>query len=131
MVIAFVLSGCGKDATGTSHKGIFGTYTLQSWNGDPLPILISYDIFDPADKFVWTSGELVLNRNATFHRTFYYQRTKGGQVTTEELSDSGTFTHADSTVALSRNGTAKPVNGIINGRMLTFTADGVVSVYQR
>ena len=70
MVAVMTAAGCGNDLMGVSEE-VVGTYQLQSVNGS-LPYIAT----TPAPPTTYTGGELELDGNGNFDRTY---RTAAGE----------------------------------------------------
>jgi hypothetical protein len=94
-VTALTATACGDDLTGVSGE-LVGTYQLQSVDGLPLPYMIT----GPSGAIAHVDGELELNDDGTYVRTFETS-TSGGLPTTTQLT--GTWERVGSAVRLERS----------------------------
>ena len=118
-----------KDSTGPA--GVTGTWTLQSIDGSPLPVVVFQDA-SGTERI--TASTLVLNANGTFTVNITFTSTPtGGSATTFNASESGTYVVNGSTVTFTftdDEGTSTDT-GTISGNTLTVVADGEAWVFTR
>jgi hypothetical protein len=125
-VVASLAFAAGCHDSGTDpNASVGGSYSLRTINGSSLPYLVlqsgtyKYEIVDDA---------IVLTDAGTWTEIGHDRTTSNGQVSTDVVSDGGTFT---------RNGTAitldSPASGSISGSVsngtLTLADQGIAAVY--
>ena len=122
-LLAFALGACG-DSTEPKDTHV-GTYQLQSIEGETLPVVL-FEILDFRTEAV--SGTLRLNSDETWDLTVNTRFTIEGVVTTEPISESGTYTLNGTTLTLT--GGPGSVSGSLIGDTLTITdEEGLVWVF--
>jgi hypothetical protein len=103
-VLPLTLGGCG-DSTGPGGA-VAGMYTLQSINGDPVPVTYA-ESPDFRDEIL--SGFVRLNANGTFSAGHTQRLTVDGMVTIRTNNTGGTYTRSGDNLVLRFE---DPVSGI-------------------
>jgi hypothetical protein len=111
LVVGGLLTACGDDSTGPTS--IFGTYTLATVNGQPVPVEIQ--------GFEITAGWIRLDSDSTYTISM----TVDG--VTPDPGD-GTYTADGSSIEFSGDFTG---NGTISGNALTIVDEGGTFVFRK
>ena len=100
MVALAALVACGGDSvTNPSADQVTGTYTLQSIDGDQLPVTYQ----SGGNSLTITSDVLTVADNGTWTETYSYRQTINGQTSNGTGADGGTWTRAGSNVEFYSN----------------------------
>ncbi len=94
-----LLTACDGDSTGNGDS-IFGTYTLQTWNGENLPVEAGGGPpFPPGVVFMFelTAGSVQLNSDDTCSASMTFRTTIDGTVTATESIATISISTADTT----------------------------------
>ena len=128
--LVFGLVACGESTGPESH---FGTYTLQTVNGEGLPAVID-ESEDPPYLREVTAGSITLNEDLSCGTSRSLRDTEDNTITgttvsvcTYALSSEGSITLTDAANPLDPT----PATGSITGSSMTLTEDGDVFVYQK
>lgn len=107
----------GTDATGLS--GPEGSYTLQTVNAKPLP-LVTPDPDDPAIYGELLSWVITLKGDNTFSAAMMGRTTNNGVVKAEAINYGGTYTLSGSNLRMSEP-SGNYLDGVLAGSSLTIT----------
>ncbi|MFQ5529285.1 MAG: hypothetical protein ACE5FP_02960 [Gemmatimonadota bacterium] len=123
-----LLAACGDGlsiSTGPGGISIFGTYTLETVNGESLPFL-AFQVGN--DRLEIISGSVRLNSDATYTTSFIFEWSESGTVI--PVTESGTYTVAGNTIVFTDSlGT---FTGSISGNTLTVVDDdGATFVFRK
>ena len=118
---------CGGDSSTSPSATVPGTYTLQSINGAPLPFIYFQS---GADKGEIVADTLILNDGGTWSESGTDRQTQSGQVTTQTITDGGTYTLSGNALTLV-SAQFGPTNAAVANGTLTLTAQGVVGIYKK
>lgn len=128
-VIGLALGGC-SDATGNGNaEDVAGVYTLQTIDGQLLPVIVDEQGEDIAEV---TQGTVTLRTNLTFDDVTVLRITESGVVTTETEAAAGTWSLAGRTVQFTPND-ASGAYALAwdGGNQLTQLFDGFTLVYRK
>lgn len=121
-----------------SPAGVAGTYTLQTFDGEPLPVVVSTTIIGTATEPIVVTTSLVeasltLRSDQQFMRAFVLVADDGTTVSPLPVSTSlGTYSLVEpNTIQLNHADSEVVVTGAVEGNRITFTDDGVTFVYER
>ncbi len=95
-----LLTACDGDSTGNGDASIFGTYTLQTFNGENLPVEAQGGPpFPPGVVFMFelTAGSVRLNSDDTCSASMTFRTTIDGTVTATESIATISISTADTT----------------------------------
>jgi hypothetical protein len=118
LFVLLILTACG-DSTGPAES-IFGTYTLRTIDGVPLPYVWDQGV---GYKLEITDAALSLEDGGTYSQTLDLRDTRNGTVSTQRASASGTFTYAGTTITF-RTSSGTSGTASLSGGTLTFTTSG-------
>ncbi|AHG88148.1 Lipocalin-like domain protein [Gemmatirosa kalamazoonensis] len=126
-----MLAACGSsyssDITGTTLSNLAGTYDLMTVNGSGLPMMVQAS--NPKIELV--SERIVVNANGTFTVTTNRRNTTtAGAVTTNTLTDAGTFGSSGSATTFHFN-SGTTATATMSGNTLTLVAPTSTSVYTK
>ena len=121
--LLFVLAACGSS---TEPEPIWGTYNLQTVEGQPLPYVL---IQDEAGMLDITAGYMWLSSDMTFSRALTFRATVDGVVTTYTEYRTGTFRVSGSSLTLWPAIGIGSVTGSFVDRTLAITYQGTLYVY--
>lgn len=126
LVLATVL-GCGGDSsTSPKDTAVTGTYNLKTVNRIPLPFIV---LQSDSVKFEILNDAFTLKEDKTWSESGLTRTTYAGEVTTDPITDSGTYVLSGTNITLiSTNGS---VDGTVGGGTLTLVNDAVAAVYQK
>jgi hypothetical protein len=128
LALGLTATAC-SDSTGPGDS-IAGTYSLQTLNGVPLPVVID-NSGNPTTELV--SEQIVLEADGSYHGVTRYRDTYFGQ--TPQLVDdpfNGFWTLSGNQIALTDvQFPNDPLYGTITNNRLTLDYVGVTAVYQR
>ena len=128
-LLALGLTAACSDSTGPGDA-VAGTYTLQTINGFPLPVLVD-DSGDPDSELI--SEQIMLNSDGSYHGVTRYRDTYFGQA--PQIVDepfNGFWTLSGNQIALTESGFPNdPLYGTISNNQLTLSVFGVTAVYSR
>ncbi len=136
-----LLTACDDDTTGPGS--IVGTYTLQTFNGMNLPVVV--DSVGPGPQpppqpdiapsgvmsFIveLTAGSVRLNSGNTCSVSLTFRTTDDGTVTADTETETCTYSVTGTTIQLDFPGEA-PITGTISGNTITFVdEDGDTFVF--
>ena len=129
-----LLTACDGDSTGNGDASIFGTYTLQTFNGENLPVEAQGGPpFPPGVVFMFelTAGSVRLNSDDTCSLSLTFRTTIDGTVTaTGTETDTCTYSVTGTTIRFDFPGEA-PVTGTISGNTITAVVDGDTFVFTK
>jgi len=112
---------------------VFGTFTLVTVNGNPLPAIV-VDSVSPPLTIRALSGQIVLNANNTFSEVAGLEQTVGSIITTSTRSCNGTWSSTGNTLTFVEAATTncgRTFTGILNAGTLTASILGVPAVFVR
>lgn len=120
-LVAFTIgsTSCGSDSTSPSET-VFGTYSLVTVNGQPLPFTLSGTELGTVVIQSATVDLISQSGSAAYSATVI--GTENGGASTNIITDAGTFTSSGSTLTFSSS-LAPPLayQGTLNGNVLTVT----------
>jgi hypothetical protein len=125
--LVFVL-GCGSDSPIEPTAKLAGTWNLTTVNGAALPFTLPAS--GPALTVEIVGDRLVAYDDKTWIGTTTYRRIDSGGITTVTQVPSGTWVQTGASVTLNYSGGAI-ARATIAGDVITFSAPGVVAVYER
>jgi hypothetical protein len=118
-----ILAACQSD--GITASDIFGTYTLSTVNGSPLPFSAT-----PTEQFL--SDQIVIATGVGWTETGSISITQGGQTTTQATSDGGTVNTMGTSITLYSVANSQIVyTGSFGKSSLTLTAAEFTFVFQK
>ena len=132
--VAFLLiaaAACGSDNS-TAPKRMEGTYTMQSIDGQTLP-MIYYDDPTAGQRVEVLSGSITLNSNGTYTSPWSLRITDAGTVSPYSETCTGTYTRSVNTITLTEVDNQAFCGGTFNAEWdgnNTLTEEGSV-VYKR
>ncbi len=126
LLLTFTVAGC-ESSTGPSDSPR-GSYTLFSWAGQRVPLLIAQA---GSDTIEIISGRMEINADGTCSTSVTLRRTSGGNAPTDEDEDRVcTWTLSDGLVSfVFPDGTVEP--GEWSGDTVSHASDGVIWVWER
>ena len=95
---AVALGGCGDDDGTGPDNNIEGTYTLETIEGEELPVTV---IEFEGVKIEVLSGNVRLMDDNEFTASLSFRETTDGETTTYTQTDSGTWSRSGNTVTFS------------------------------
>jgi hypothetical protein len=123
-----VLTACGSDSpTQPTGNSIAGTWALQTANGSALPFVYSQQ---GANKAEVVSDVATVDAHGAYTQTTQIRLTINGQVTTQSVSDVGTYT-LNGTALVLRSNDGSSVTASLSGNTFTLAIDGVAYVYKK
>jgi hypothetical protein len=128
-VVPLTLSGaCGDDST-SPEATIFGSYTLQTVNGNTLPWRFLVVGNDWAEI---TGGNGNINRDGTYSLTGNFRVMESGQTSTFSETSTGTYARNGNTITFTDQSNGATASGTISGSQITVTDEGgVVYVFRK
>jgi len=121
--------GCGGSESPTEPSpNLAGTWNLTTVNGAVLPFTLPGS--GPALTVEITGDQIVAYGDKTWIGTTTYRRTDGAGITTVTQVPNGTWVQTGANVTLNYSGGAT-AHATIAGDVITFSASGVVAVYER
>ena len=132
VLVGFLMlsQGCGGGDSSTTPTSITGTYTLQSINGQSLPMVLQVE----TDYLVGTeitAGSITLNQDMTGSSSLTAKLTDSGTVTTITTSAVGTYTHVNGAVTMTWATDGSTDSASIVGSQLTINDAGDVFVFRK
>ena len=130
-VLAFGLVfglGCGSESVTEPSANLQGTWNLTTVNGAVLPFTLPGS--GPTLTVEIVGDQIVAYGDNTWIGTTTYRRTEGGGITTVTQVPSGTWNQTGVNVTLYYAGGAT-ARATISGDVITFSATGVIAVYER
>ena len=124
-----LFASCGGDsATGPTSASVAGTWSLQTVNGAALPFVLAQD---GADKLEVTGDVITAAENGTFSSLTHFRSTISGEVSEDDIADTGTWTLSGSSVTFrfTSDGTAGTAS--ISGGTMTFTQGSTALKYTK
>src|SRR4051812_32344048 len=117
----FSLTACssGEILEAPATASTAGTYNLTSVDGAPLPF-----VAQASPKVELVSEQFVLKENGTFSETMLYRFTNGTSVTTQTLTDGGTYSISGSQVSLVFNSDGLPNTATLSGNTMVIAEPG-------
>ena len=129
LVALLALVACGGDNDPTSPgNSLAGTWSLQSINGTALPYVV---LQSGANKIELTADILTVSSGGSFTQTSTIKTTVNGQVTTESVSDAGSYTVNGNAVSFVFNSDATTGTGVLSGNSLSVGAEGAAFIYRK
>jgi hypothetical protein len=111
----------------TSPTSIAGTYNLTSINGSGLPFILQAS----GPKIEILSDQIVANAGGTFSESGNYRVTNGTAVTTQIITDAGTYTVSGTAVTFLFSSDGSTGTGTLSGNTFTIAGNGFSSVYTK
>lgn len=129
-VMALSLGACTDTAAGNDADDLDGLYSLQTIDGQLLPVIVDEQGEDIAEVI---QGTVTIHADLTFDDVTVLRITESGVVTTETDAATGTWSLAGRTVQFSPNdGTSGPyVMEWDGGNQLTQLFGGFTLVYRK
>lgn len=127
LLVLLVVWGCGGDSPISPEESVAGTYTLQTINGEGLPVLW-YSETGYTEEVLSASERL--NSDGTFSESFTWRVTTNGVGATVTETDAGTFTASGGTVHFTY-ADGLTMTGSVSGNTLTIIESGFSLVFQR
>lgn len=127
MLLAAAVSCGGDKTTGPTAATITGTWTLQSVNGSALP----YTVAQTGANKVEVTADVLTIASSSFTQTTTVRSTINGQVTTQSVSDAGTYTLNGTAASFRFNSDGSTGTGSFSGSTLTVAEDGFAYVYTK
>jgi hypothetical protein len=125
--LVIVAAGCGDAKGPDADASLYGTYTLRTVNGSPLP----FTVFElGSDRVEFLDARLTLKRGDTWETWAKIRLTQGPTVTTDEDSGGGTFTRTGNTLTL-RDADGDEFVVVVSGSRLTTTDGGYTFVFEK
>lgn len=119
LLLALTLVGCETEFDqSTRPENLTGTYTLQSWGGQTLPVVLA----DSEDgKLEVVAGVLTVNADRTWSEDLDARQTSSsGVVSTGTFHDDGGWSYVRDYVYLLFTGTENPkFTGVVSGGTIT------------
>lgn len=129
--MAFLLAssaGCFSDAL-TNSSTIPGRFTLRSVNGAPLPYTMSQS---GTTRTELVDDAITLFTGGTYATSGHVRTTVGGQSTTAERVETGTYNVFGTSVTLvTSDGTVTRLAMLAGTEKLTFIESGITRVYTK
>jgi hypothetical protein len=123
-----LLTACGSDSsTQPTGNSIAGTWVLQTANGSALPFVYSQQ---GANKAEVVSDIATVDTHGAYTQITQIRLTINGQVTTQSVSDAGTYTLNGTAIVL-RSNDGSSVTGSVSGNTFTLAIDGVAYIYKK
>lgn len=99
ILLILVAAGCGSDKS-TAPKRLEGTYTLTSFDGEPIPMIL---VDDPANsqRAEIVGGSITLASGGTYSSPWAFRITDHGVVTPYTETCTGTFTRSGNHLTMS------------------------------
>ncbi len=119
-----LLTACDGDSTGNGGS-IVGTYTLQTFNGENLPVeALGGPGMPPGVVFMFelTAGSVRLNSDDTCSTSLTFRATIDGTVTTDTETETCTYSVTGTTIRFDFPGEA-PITGSVSGNTITIVTD--------
>ncbi len=130
-----LLTACDGDSTGNGGS-IVGTYTLQTFNGENLPVGVpgAPPPMAPGGAvtmFELTAGSIQLNSDDTCSTSLSFRTTTDGTVTaTDTETETCTYSVTGTTIRLDSTGQGF-ITGTISGNTITVVVDGDTLVFTK
>jgi hypothetical protein len=132
LLSAVLLAGliaCGGDSpTEPTQASLAGTWSLTTINGSPLPYTIA---LVGTDKVEVVSDVLNVSSNGTFTQLTSVRTTSNGQATTDNESDSGTYTISGTAVTFHFQSDGSTGTATWSGNTMTVAESGLSGVYKK
>ena len=123
-----LLTACGSDSsTQPTSNTIAGSWALQTVNGSTLPFTYSQQ---GANKAEVLSDVATVDAHGAYTQITQVRLTINGQVTTQSLSDAGTYTLNGTALTLKSND-GSSVTASLSGSTFTLVIDGVAYIYKK
>lgn len=122
--LALTLAACG-DATGPTS--IVGLYSLQTVNGETLPVTVFQDA---TERFEILGGRVSLNGDGTFSDATDFRYTSGQTVLTDTETATGTYVETGNNITFNVSDGGS-YSMAVSGRTLTQVLEGITLVYRR
>lgn len=119
---------CGKESVTAPIADVAGTWNLTTVNGSALPFTLAGSGPDLTVEIV--DDQFVAYGDGIWTGTTTYRRTDVVGITTFSEVPAGTWFQTGANVTLIYTGGAR-ARATISGDVITFTAPGVVAVYER
>ena len=121
-LLALMLVACGgDDPQGPTPPSIFGTYAVETIDGEPLPYT-SVDLPDLTVEVLNASYRL--NSDMTWSLEAALRETRLGEVTTETTTETGTFVQNGDALELT-DSDGEVYSGTLSGEILTVIFAGL------
>ena len=119
---------CGGDSITDATASIAGTYTLQTVNGSPLPFTV---FTSGTTKIEITDDVVTITDAGTYSESGHTRTTNGSQVTTQVVSEVGSYTRNGTAITFRSNDGLSVSTGAISGSSITIVDSGISAVYKR
>ena len=122
-----LLTACGSDsAVAPTKANITGSWNLQTINGAPLPY-----VAQPSDpKIEIMSDQIVATAAGRFTRTIGVRLTDSTGVSTDNVTDGGSYVVTESTAVFTFNDGSKGT-AVLGGDIFTVSEAGFEWIYRR
>ena len=128
-LLLMVAAACGGDSpTEPTPASVSGTWRLQTVNGSVLPyLLVQFE----TDKVELTSEVLTVAASGSFTQLTQLTTTQSGQVSTESLTDAGTYTLNGTALTFTFDSDGSTGTGSLSGNTLTVAGGGFAMVFRK
>lgn len=128
-LLLVVAAACGGDSpTEPTPASVAGTWRLQTVNGSVLPFLL---VEFGTDKVELTSDVLIVAASGSFAQMKQLTTTQSGQVSTDDLTDAGTYTLNGTAVTFTFDSDSSTGTGSLSGNTLTVAGGSFAMVYRK
>jgi hypothetical protein len=119
------LVACGGDST--SPTSIAGTYNLTSVDGSGLPFIAQAS--GPMIEVL--SDQIIASAGGTFSESGINRFTSGTAVTTDTITDTGTYTVSGTAITFHFNSDGFTSTGTLSGNTFAVATNGLSLVYTK
>ena len=120
--VIVVFSACDRGVVGSSS--LFGDYTLRTVNGQSLP--------RAANGIEYLDDVISLTEAGTYIESGHQRVTLNGQLTTQTISEAGSYTFLGTSVTLlSSDGQRKRIALVDDSEKMTITEAGVTLIFHK
>jgi len=129
LLVALALACGGDNVNGPTTESVAGNYSLTMVNGSPLPFVVA-EVRD--DKLEVTAGSLSINADNSYALTFGLRETQGATVTTETVTEAGTYHRSSNTLSFHPNDDSGDWSAsYASGGTITMGTGGETLVFKR
>ena len=129
LLLASLSLGCSSyDLTTPTEDAIAGKWKLTAVNGTPLPYTVPHA---GSTRQELVEDVVTITLPSTFSETTTFRITQNGQVTTETVTDSGTFEFNSYVVTFHFQSDGSLGAGTLTGRTMKIVTSGISFSYQK
>jgi Lipocalin-like domain len=127
LAMSSAVAGCGGDSTAPTPASLAGTWNLSTINGSALPFTLQ--AANP--KIEYLNEQIIASANGTFTQTANARFTNAGVVSTQPITDSGTWVLSGTAISFQFASDGSTGTGTLSGNTFTVAQSGFSFVYTK